>query len=148
MDNEANATQIVQDLWIHFNKREWDLARKLLDDNFEASWPQSNEVIKGPDNFIELNRKYPGEHKIVPQNFHYRYDRWDGIDHVSSEVLIETTTEEGKKQRLFAISFFEIAEQKIVTAREYWADFYPAPEWRKHLVQEYANEEVWKNALK
>lgn len=145
--NEKNATRIISSLWQHFNDQEWDQARELLDDEFEAVWPQSNEIIQGPDNFIELNRKYPGQHKIAPQNFHYHYDRWDKTDHVASEVLIETTTADGKQQRLFAVSFFEIRDDKIISAREYWADFSPAPEWRNHLVREYASEEMWRNAI-
>lgn len=65
----------------------------------------------------------------------HHLDRWDFIDHVVTEVFIESKSPEGKELKLFAISFFEIQEDKIMRLREYWADTYPAPQWRQHLVE-------------
>lgn len=115
-----------------------DSARKLLAEDFEADWPQSMERIVGPDNFIELNRKYPGSHKIEILNAHSRYDRWEHVYHVTTEVYIESKMPDGKEMKLFAISFFEVSsDDLIVSATEYWADTYEPPEWRKELVQRY-----------
>jgi ketosteroid isomerase-like protein len=135
------AIETAVGLWNLFNERKWDEARELLDDDFEATWPQSNEVIKGPDNFIELNRKYPGTHKIQVTDTRHSYDKWDHVDHVITEAFIESTTPEGKEVRLFAISFFEIQEGKIMNAKEFWAETYPAPEWRRHLVEKLPSPE-------
>ncbi|MBI2604777.1 MAG: hypothetical protein HYW49_01730 [Deltaproteobacteria bacterium] len=44
---------------------------------------------------------------------------------------------DGKKIELFAVSFFEIEEDLIKSAVEYWAETYPAPEWRRKYVETY-----------
>lgn len=85
------------ELWRFFNAGEWEKARKLLSDDFEAFWPQSRERIIGPDNFIELNRRYPGEHKIQIVNSMCEYDQWDMEFAVSTQVYIESKMPDGKE---------------------------------------------------
>jgi len=131
------AIRIAVALWNCFRDGEWEEARQLLDDDFEAIWPQSREIIKGPDNFIRVNRQYPGTHKIEVTNTLHHLDRWDYIDHVATETFIETIHPDGKVHSLYVTSFFEIQEERIVKVREYRADTSPAPERRKHLVEEY-----------
>lgn len=127
----------MNSLWNCFGECRWNDARKLLGDNFEAAWPQSRETIKGPDNFIRVNSEYPGTHKIQVKNTIHHLDKWERIEHVVTETFIETIDPDGKQHSLYATSFFEIQEGKIIKMREYWADTYPAPEWRKHLVERY-----------
>ncbi|MBK7845092.1 MAG: hypothetical protein IPJ71_15650 [Bdellovibrionales bacterium] len=110
----------------------------------EAYWPQSNEKFNR-DNFIEVNRTYPGTHEIQIMNVWSEHDQWDHIDTVTSEVFIKSKTPEGKEVELFALSIFEIeddGEVLIRTAREYWADKYPVPAWRKHLSTPYDTMEL------
>lgn len=126
------------DLWDFFNDGEWDKARKLLSEEFEAYWPQSREHIVGPDNFIELNRRYPGKHKIDVQNTTCEYDQWDKDFRISTQVYIESKMPDGKELKLYAISFFEVDRDGLIkSATEYWGDCYEPPEWRKHLVKRY-----------
>ncbi len=122
-------------LWSHFNNREWDLAEALLSDDFEAVWPQSREKIVGPKNFIEVNRAYPGIHKIEILNSHQSRDNREYIHHVTTEIYIESKMLDGKEMKLFAVSFFAVDHDKILSVKEYWTDAYPAPEWRSHLVE-------------
>lgn len=131
------ATELPLALWNHFNNREWDLAGALLSEKFEAVWPQSREKIVGPKNFIEVNRTYPGTHKIEILDSHQRYDNWEHVHHVTTEVYIESKMPGGKEMKLFAISFFEVSGDKIISVKEYWADTYATPEWRAHLVERY-----------
>jgi hypothetical protein len=57
MKREAeNSKQACIELWHFIGACEWEKARALLTDDFEADWPQSNERIVGADNFIEVNR--------------------------------------------------------------------------------------------
>jgi ketosteroid isomerase-like protein len=132
-----NTTELPIEFWNHFNNREWDLAEALLSEDFEAVWPQSREKIVGPKNFIEVNRIYPGTHKIEILDSHQSYDNWEHIHQVRTEVYIESKMPDGKEMKLFAVSFFEVSDEKIVSIKEYWADTYPAPEWRSHLVERY-----------
>lgn len=138
MKNES-ADQLVTQLWHHISSKEWDQAKKLLSEDFECYWPQSNEKFNR-DNFIEVNRTYPGTHEIQIMNVWSENDQWDRIDTVISEVHIKSKTPEGKDVELFALSIFEIeddGEVLIRSAREYWADMYPAPAWRKQLATPY-----------
>ena len=132
-----DTTDLPMQLWEHFNNREWDLGEALLDENFEAVWPQSQEKIVGAKNFIEVNRIYPGAHKIEIVDSHQSYDKWAHVHHVTTEVYIESKTPDGKEMKLFAVSFFEVSDEKILSVKEYWAETYPAPEWRSQLVERY-----------
>jgi ketosteroid isomerase-like protein len=130
------SVEIACNLWHFFNEMKWDEARELLDDNLEVYWNQSREKIIGADNFIKLNSNYPGTHKIQVLNSNHSYDRWDKVDKVVTQTQIKSTIE-GKELELFAISLFDIRDNKIISAVEYWADSYPAPEWRKQYVEYY-----------
>lgn len=85
--------------------------------------------MTGPDNFIEVNRNYPGKHRIELKSLSSAGDR------VVSEVFIRSGMPDGKRFSLFAVSFFKIKGGKIAEAKEYWADTYPAPKWRKKWVK-------------
>lgn len=143
----TESSEVAIRFWNFISERNWEATQALLHSEFEAYWPQSNEKIIGPDNFIEVNRVYPGTHKIAVLNSTQEPDCAEFIDKVITEVMIESKMPDGKKMKLFAVSIFEIQDGLIMNATEYWADCYPAPEWRKHLVQEYAAEEMWRNAI-
>jgi ketosteroid isomerase-like protein len=121
---------LVRGLWEAFNSLRWDDAEMLLGKKFVGVWPQSGEKMAGAKNFIAVNRNYPGKHKITVKSISMLGDR------VVSEVFIKSVMPDGKRLSLFAVSFFKIKEGKIVEAREYWADTYPAPSWRKKWVKE------------
>lgn len=132
------ATSKCCQLWHLFNDRQWEKARALLSEDFEAYWPQTREHIVGPDNFIELNRRYPGTHKIQIHGSMCEYDQWDKEFTVSTQVFIESTMPDGKDLKIYAASFFEIDRDGFIkSATEYWGDTYDPPEWRKDLVQRY-----------
>lgn len=127
-------TDLPLQMWSHFNEKNWEAAQKLLSEDFEAYWPQSNERFVGPHNFIEVNRIYPGTHKIEVLDSHQSYDQWEHSHTVTTEVYIESKMPDGKEMKLFAISFFEVVDGKITSLKEYFAETYSAPDWRKHLV--------------
>lgn len=119
-----NSADIVMRLWDMFNKRDFSEVRPLLDENFVCEWPQSKELIRGADNFIALNENYPGEWKIECKRI-----ICNGNEAVS-EVLLTCG-----EQIVYATSFFEIENDKIVKMTEYWGEPYDAPEWRKRWVE-------------
>ena len=127
---------IAIELWHCLNEKRWDDARKLLSEEFVADWPQSKEKMDA-DGFIEVNRNYPGQHEIQIFNFWHDYDSWEHRSHVTTLVYIKSVMPDGKKLELYATSFFEIEDGKILTLDEYWAETYPPPDWRKQWVQRY-----------
>ena len=136
LKNET-ALDTVINLWKHFDNQEWDKAKSLLSDDFKATWPQSKEKIISPNNFIEMNRTYPGSHKIEVLGTQHSYDVWEHVDEVTTQVFIQSKMPDGKKMELYGVSFFRIMDEKIISATEFWADTYPAPEWRKQYVETY-----------
>ena len=122
-----NSVALVKNFWQLFSEQCWDTAAELLHGDFVATWPQSREKIRGARNFIDVNRYYPGNHKIeVLHAF--------GVgDQVLTTVWIEADT----GQKTFANSIFSIKDGKIWRAEEYWAEPYPAPAWRKQWVETY-----------
>ncbi len=62
--------------WDYLGDQKWEEVRGLLLDDFEAFWPQSKEKMDA-DGFIEINRNYPGTHKIQVLNHTHEYDNWE-----------------------------------------------------------------------
>ena len=117
----------VCEFWKCFHELRFDDAYVFFHDNFTAEWPQSRERFNSIKNFIETNRNYPGKFDIKVLR------TWNCGNSVISEVSIKP--EEGTP--LFAISFYEFSQGKILKAVEYWGDTYPAPEWRKKWVEKF-----------
>ncbi len=128
--------KLVHLLWRYINEKKWSEARELLADDFEAIWPQSREKMNA-EGFIEVNKNYPGTHKIQVENSNSEYDRWDHRSNVITQTHVESQMPDGKKLEFFALSFFEVEDAKIISLVEYWAETYPAPEWRKQWVKRY-----------
>lgn len=125
MSSSANII-LVKKFWHLFSEQQWDLAAQLLHPHFMAIWPQSREKMSA-ENFIEINRHYPGNHKI--QVIH----AFEAGDKVLTTVWIEADT----GQKTFANSIFDIQDNKLLKAEEYWAEPYSAPENRKQWVELY-----------
>lgn len=136
--SSPTAQKIANDFWAYINNQDWEKAQGLLSLSFSADWPQSKEKITTPENFISINRNYPGKHTIKVLKTHSSTEARSSDTHlVITEVFIESLTPENKQVKLFAISFFEIKNDKIISLKEFWAETYPAPEWRKHLTSLY-----------
>lgn len=111
MGHEAGL-ELVSEYWSCIKEQRWDDARALLADEFDAYWPQSNEKFRR-DNFIEMNRIYPGTHEIQVQNRWGEHDQWDHVDTIITEVHIKSKTPEGKDVELFVLSIFEVVARRF-----------------------------------
>jgi len=118
--------KLVRTFWQLFSNQKWDEAKQLLHPDFIAEWPQSRERMNRA-NFIEVNRNYPGTHKIEVLQALETHNK------VVTTVWIVADT----GQRTFANSFFEIKDRQIFKIEEYWAEPYSAPESRKQWVEVY-----------
>ena len=123
---EAN-TGVIRRLWTLFSDQKWDESKELFHKDFIAEWPQSRERFSGAENFVEMNRAYPGNHRIEVREL------CTAGDQVVSAVYIQADT----GQKAFATSFFTLRDGKIAKVTEYWAEPYDAPAWRAKWVQNY-----------
>lgn len=125
MDTES--VVLVKSFWQLFSEQKWDMAGELLHADFEANWPQSREKICSGDNFININKFYPGNHTITVIH----------IFEIGPKILTTVWIDADTGQQTFANSIFEIRDGKIFRVEEYWAAPYPAPEGRKQWVEIY-----------
>ncbi len=98
----------------------------VLSSKFVLEWPQSKERIRGAERFAQMNAEYPAH---GPWSF--TVNRVIGSD---SEAVSDVSVTDGV-QLARAISFFTVAEGKIVRLVEFWPEPYEPPANRAHLVE-------------
>lgn len=122
----AHAVEVVQRFWDLMRTNDFRSAGSLLADEFVLDWPQSNERIRGRDNFAAMNEQYPA------------YGRWqftvNRIVGDESEAVSDVSVTDGV-QTSRAISFFSVTLGKITRIVEFWPEPSLAAENRKHLVE-------------
>jgi ketosteroid isomerase-like protein len=126
--SESTSARCVRALWDAFDLFDFDAAGDLLHDDFVCEWPQSRERIRGRDNFIAVNKHYPGQWRITVERLI-----------ASGDAVVTEITARYADQALPAISFFTLREGKILRVREYWPDPMPAADWRAPWVERMEN---------
>ena len=106
----------VRALWRAFDEGRFADARPLLTGDFTADWPQTRELIRGPDNFIALNQAYPGRWRCRVENLLREGGRVVSLVEISDGA-----------HRLWATSWFEFEGGKIARAVEFFADAMEPP---------------------
>jgi ketosteroid isomerase-like protein len=123
---KAQAIEVVEKYWELMNTNDFRSVGSLLADDFLLDWPQSNERIRGRDNFAAMNEEYPAHGRWT-----FTINRLIGDEREAvSDVLVSDGVQTAR-----AVSFFSIADGKIAGMVEYWPDKVPAPENRRHLVE-------------
>ena len=94
-------------------------------------WPQSGERIRGRDNIAAVNQNYEGATGSAPKMTLRR------ILKPGSAWVAEATIDYGDGTPVSMVSIIETnAEGKIVKETDYFANPFPAPEWRKKWVEQ------------
>ncbi|BCL70167.1 conserved hypothetical protein [Vibrio nigripulchritudo MADA3029] len=119
--------QVVANYWKAMAENDFhDVAKRWLSEDFECSWPQSNELIVGQENFASINSEYPAEGKWTFQV--------NSLIEEGTQVVSDVTVSDGKVVGR-AITFHTVFNGRITKQTEFWPDNYPAPEWRKNWVK-------------
>jgi ketosteroid isomerase-like protein len=122
--NKQENLQLVERFWQAFDRLDFEAAGELLHDDYICIWPQSEERIRGRNNFIAVNKRYPQEWQVTIMRL------LASDDQVASEVKLTYQDE-----LVFAISFFEFRDGKIVQETDYWPEPYDPPAWRAPWVE-------------
>jgi ketosteroid isomerase-like protein len=104
------------------------LARLLMergDPNVVQEYPQSGETFKGRDRIVEMNESYPAATGTQP-TFALREFRASG-----DLAVIECSVDYGDGRVVSYVAVIQAADGRIVRMSEYFADPFPAPDWRK-----------------
>ena len=118
--------ETILSFWQAMNSNDFHKASRWLSEDFQCIWPQSSEVIQGPQNFAELNAHYPsqGKWKFVVNE----------IIEENGKVVTDVSVSDGV-QAARAITFHTVEKGLIQKQVEFWPDNYDAPAWRKKWVQ-------------
>ena len=114
----VDAGELVTELWRRIQARDWDRVGELLADDFVLEWPNAQVRIRGRANFVEFNRAYPEGWSIEVLRIVS-----DGRTAVSEVHVPHPTV-----GPYFALSFFEVEQDRLKRGREYWLEErYEAP---------------------
>ena len=123
---ERGARQVAEAVWKALAAGDWETASRYLHDDFVQEWPQSGERIVGRDNAVAINQNFPGGLPTM------RFRRTlAGGDLAVLEV--ELTYADGS--RYLGVSVIELRDGKAVKETDYFAQPFPAPQWRAQWVE-------------
>ncbi|HSL10751.1 MAG TPA: nuclear transport factor 2 family protein [Actinomycetota bacterium] len=117
--------QVVERLIATLNAKDVDGMDDVFHEDAVMEWPQSSERIVGGDNRRGVYRAFPGLPTITPR-------RMTGDDDL---VVAEATLDYGEGAVYQCVFIFELRDGKIAKETAYWAQPFPAPEWRAQWVE-------------
>ena len=103
-------SEVVVQLWSRIQARDWVGVGELLADDFVLEWPHDLVRIRGRANFVEFNRRYPEGWSIEVLR----------VVAEGSSVVSEVRVPHPTVGPYYALSFFEVDEDRITSTREYW----------------------------
>ena len=122
-----HAESVVREFWRRMATNDFASVKAVLASTFVLDWPQSNERIRGAENFARMNAEYP----TTTGRWHFTINRLVAQD---STVVTHVSITDGT-QRADALSFFTVQDGKITYLVEYWPEPYAAPDHRRHLTE-------------
>jgi ketosteroid isomerase-like protein len=120
------AEDTVREFWRLMATNDFASVKQVLAENFVLEWPQTNELIRGPENFARMNSEYPAHGWW---NFNIKRLIASATDVVTHVAITDGT------QAAEAISFFQVVGGKVIRLVEYWPESYAPPTNRAHLTE-------------
>ena len=126
MAESPSAESVVREFWRLMATNDFHSVKAVLASEFVLEWPQSNERIRGAENFARMNAEYPTKGR-----WQFRINR---LIASAGEVVTQVSVTDGT-QSAEPISFFTVVGEKITRLVEYWPEPYVPPENRRHLTE-------------
>lgn len=127
MPETVSAEEVVREFWRLMATNDFHAVRAVLADDFVMEWPQSQERIRGGENYARMNAEYPTDSR-----WRFRINRLvAAADAVVTQVSVTDGTQSAEP-----ISFFTVAGGKIARLVEYWPEPFAAAENRRHLIEQ------------
>jgi ketosteroid isomerase-like protein len=121
-----SAIDLVKKFWSLMESNDFRSVGEVLSDDFELKWPQSNETLRGRDNFAAMNEEYPS-HGL----WRFTVNR---IVANENEAVTDVSVTDGV-QNARVISFFSVSNDVIRQMVEFWPEDFPPAQNRRHLVE-------------
>lgn len=131
MDNDAMERKL-RDLYKSGDLQQFSrLTSELASPDMVQEWPQSGERIRGRDNIAAVNQSYEGATGTAPKLTLRR------ILKPGAAWVTESTIDYGDGTPVSFVSIMETdADGKVVKTTDYFANPFPAPEWRRKWVEQ------------
>jgi hypothetical protein len=126
MTESPSAESVVREFWRLMASNDFHSVKRVLAPGFVMEWPQTNERIRGPENFARVNAEYP-----TTGRWQFSINR---LVTSPSEVVTQVSISDGK-QSAEAVSFFTVEGGVITRLVEYWPEPYAPPQNRRHLTE-------------
>jgi limonene-1,2-epoxide hydrolase len=123
----GKAARLVETFWKLMATNDFHSVGSVLADDFVLEWPQSNERIRGRDNYAAMNEEYPAQGR-----WEFTINRIVGNE---IEAVSDVSVTDGV-QTARVISFFTVRDEEIAGMIEFWPESFPARDDRKHLVEQ------------
>ena len=123
---EPDPRHVAEGLWRALQAGDWDAAGGYLHDDFVQEWPQSGERIVGRDNALAIERNFPGGLPTM------RFRRTLAAGDLA---VLEVELTYGDGGRYLGVSVIELRDGKVAKETDYYAQPFPAPEWRARWVE-------------
>lgn len=113
--------QKVKEFWQYIDEANFDKLVEIMREDSNVILPNTKEIFKGRDNYINFNKDYPGRW----------YTKVEKIVDANNEVVsaVEITNDEGVS--LYVTSFLKFENHLIKEITEYWGENGEAPKWRQ-----------------
>ena len=126
MTESSSAEAVVREFWRLMATNDFHSVKAVLAPEFVLEWPQSNERIRGAENFARMNTEYP---TTGPWQF-----RLNRLVASAAEVVTQVSVTDGT-QSAEPVAFFSVSGGKITRLVEYWPEPYAPPQNRRHLTE-------------
>ncbi|MDF2588638.1 MAG: hypothetical protein K0S41_2479 [Anaerocolumna sp.] len=113
--------KIVRLFWKYIDSANFEGLSEIMLDETCVWLPNTKEVFRGKNKYIEFNKQYPGRwYANVEKLF------------IADDTVITTTYIFNLDQSItfYVTSFFIIKEEKIEEITEYWSENSAPPTWR------------------
>jgi len=121
-----SAVDTVREFWRLMATNDFFAVAQVLAPGFVLEWPQSNERIRGAENFAQMNSEYPAHGP-----WRFTVNRLvDGQGEAVSDVSVTDGVQSAR-----ALSFFTVEDGLITRLVEFWPEPYAALANRAHLVE-------------
>lgn len=117
----------VESYWATADARDWTAFADMLAEDVVYTLPQTREVIRGRERYVQFNREYPGD-------WHVRIER---VVAEPGQAVTWTLVTVGLEE-MHAITFFTTDDSgRIASITDFWPEPYEPPPGREHLVERY-----------
>lgn len=126
MEERSNG-EAVERYWRALEKEDFEAAKAELHDDFEESYPQSGERIRGVQNWLSLVTNYPGFPAITVRRIVGRGDLW------VTEAEFDYSRDGSKPYQVCLVQ--ECRGGKIAAVSAVFGAPFEAAEWRAPFVE-------------